>query len=99
MKQLNHTGWKRVLLIIIPFILFTIVFQFLGVLMIILKNTFIGINTAESLESLKNMDLALLDNLILMISSILGTLLLVWIFMRYVDKEKFINLGFHTKNK
>jgi len=29
----------------------------------------------------------------------LGIFSLLWIFMKYVDKEKFINLGFQIKNR
>lgn len=39
------------------------------------------------------------QKLSLQISSLLGTFLLLWVFMKKVDKESFVNLGFHTKNR
>jgi len=36
---------------------------------------------------------------ILLLFNLLGTFFVLWLFMKYVDKEKFINLGFHIKNR
>ena len=85
---INHSGWKRVLLLIIPWLLSIVVFGILGRLVI-------GKLVAEA-----NFDtLSSLEMLLLQFSDMLGTFLVLWLFMRYLDKEDFINLGFHTKNK
>lgn len=34
-----------------------------------------------------------------MLANLVGTFLVLWIFMKFVDKERFINLGFDIKNR
>ena len=86
MKNKNR-GWQRVLLIIIPYIFIVGIFQYIGVL--ITTADFTSINFQKSSE----------QEVILSFFSLLGTLLILWIFMKFLDKEKFINLGFETKNR
>ncbi len=83
----KHRGWQRVLLIIIPYIFIVGIFQYIGSL--ITKVDFTNINFQKSSE----------QEVILSFFSLLGTLLVIWIFMKFLDKEKFINLGFETKNR
>ncbi len=83
----KHRGWQRVLLIIIPYIFIVGIFQYIGSL--ITKVDFTNINFQKSSE----------QEVILSFFSLLGTSLVIWVFMKFLDKEKFINLGFETKNR
>ena len=83
----KHRGWQRVLLIIIPYIFIVGIFQYIGSL--ITKVDFTNINFQKSSE----------QEVILSFFSLLGTLLVIGVFMKFLDKEKFINLGFETKNR
>ena len=79
MKGKNR-GWIRVLLIIIPYFIIVSIFQVLGMY----------------LAGKDLMDLTIPDTpvqrLIGTFFATLGTILILWIFMKYVDKEKFVNL-------
>ena len=83
----KNRGWQRILLIIIPYIFIVGIFEFIGAL--IAKADFTNLNFQKTSE----------QHIIMKFFSMLGTLLLLWIFMKYVDKEKFIKLGFQTKNR
>lgn len=80
-------GWQRILAIIIPYVLIVGVFQFFGGL--ISGVEFNNVNFQKSSE----------QTLIISFFSLLGTSLVVWLFMKYVEKENFIELGLHTKNR
>ena len=83
----KHRGWQRVLLIILPYIFIVGIFQFMGAL--ITGADLTNINFQKTSE----------QHVIISLFSLLGTLLVIWVFMKYLDKEKFINLGFNTKNR
>lgn len=83
----KHRGWQRILLIILPYIFIVGIFQFIGTL--IAGADLTNINFQKTSE----------QHVIISFFSLLGTLLVVWIFMKYLDKEKFINLGFNTKDR
>lgn len=83
----KNRGWQRVLLIIIPYLLVIGGFQLIGALIA-------GID----ITSLENENTSV-QYLILSLSNLLGTFLLLWIFMKFVDKKRFINLGFEVKNR
>ncbi len=84
----KNIGWERVLKIIIPYIFIVGSFQLIGMLIIGIdfKNYNPAVRTSE-------------QHLINTSFNLLGTFFLLWLFMKYVDKEKFINLGFHFKNR
>jgi membrane protease YdiL (CAAX protease family) len=86
MKGKNR-GWIRVLLIIMPYLIIVSIFQVLGMYLA-------GMDLAEmkAPETLMQM-------LITTFFATLGTLLVLWVFMKYVDKERFINIGLHIKNR
>jgi len=88
MIENKNNGWQRVLKIIIPYIFIIGFFQFIG--MLIMEVDFKNYNPATSTSE---------QHLIIVFFSLLGTFFLLWLFMKYVDKEKFINLGFHIKNR
>lgn len=83
----KHRGWQRVLLLIIPYIFIVGFFQFIGALV-----TNVELTTVDfSEDSLQELTSSFFD--------LLGTFLVLWIFMKFIDKEKFIKLGFETKNR
>ena len=83
----KHRGWQRVLLIILPFTFIGGIFNIIGSLIAgVDLNNIDFQNTSE-------------QKVIITFFTLLGTLLVIWAFMKYVDKEKFIKLGFQTKNR
>ena len=86
-KENKHRGWQRVLLLIIPYVFIVGLFQYVGALIV-------GINITEietETTSFQQMMLSFFD--------LLGTFLIIGIFMKFLDKEKFVELGFYTKNR
>lgn len=88
MTENKSKGWQRVLKIIIPYIFIVGSFQLIGMLII-------GVD----LKNYNPVDETSEQHLINTFFNLLGTFFLLWLFMKYVDKEKFINLGFHIKNR
>jgi membrane protease YdiL (CAAX protease family) len=86
-------GWLRALLIIIPFFIVSGIFQFLALVL------YGAITGNLNLESLQNADMSGGTGLVMQLSGTLGTLLIVWIFSRYIDRIKFKDLGFSLKNQ
>ena len=86
MKGKNR-GWIRVLLIILPYIIVVSIFQVLGMYL-----------AGKDLTDLSIKDTPV-QTLIGTFFATLGTLLILWVFMKYVDKEKFVNLGLQFKNR
>ncbi|WP_456377918.1 CPBP family intramembrane glutamic endopeptidase [Lutibacter sp.] len=84
----NNIGWQRVLKIIIPYIFIVGFFQFVG-----------GLMAGIDFENYKPGQENIKQNLVIIIFNLLGTFFVLWIFMKFVDKEKFINLGFRIKNR
>ena len=82
------SGWQRVFLIIIPYVFIVGAFQFMGKIIV-----------GGDLVNIEGPQETLLQKLILTLFSLLGTFFVLWIFVRFVDKDKLINLGFHTKNR
>ena len=83
----KHRGLQRVLLIILPFIITLGIFQFIG--------AWIAGADLNNIDFQKTSE----QDLIMSFFSLIGTLLVIWIFIKYLDKEKFVNLGFDTKNR
>ncbi len=86
MKNKNK-GWQRVLLLIFPFIFIVGIFEYIGAM--ITKTDLSDLNIQKTSE----------QHLVISFFSMIGAFLVLWIFMKYVDKEKFITLGFQTKNR
>jgi len=88
MKEKNiHRGWQRILLLILPYIFIVGIFQFMGALIS-------GVDLTH-IES----DQTSIQKLTLSFFDFLGTFLVLWLFMKFLDKEKFIKLGFEIKNR
>lgn len=85
-KQSNYQGWLRILLIIFPYILVVGVFQIIG-------GSLIGFSFSDI-----EIEKTPIQRLFIQVFSFVGTSLIVWIFVRFIDKEKFIDIGFKIKN-
>ncbi|WP_222843479.1 CPBP family intramembrane glutamic endopeptidase [Roseivirga misakiensis] len=80
-------GWQRILLLIVPYLIVVGILQYIGALIV-----GVDITNLESQETS-------IQLLIISIFDLLGTFIVLWMFMQNVDKSPFINLGFHTKNR
>lgn len=89
MEEKNYIikGWQRILLLIIPYFFIVGFFQFIGLL--------ISGADYKNLDTIKTTE----QHVTISFFSFIGTLLVLWFFMKYIDKEKFINLGFNIKNR
>ena len=87
-------GWLRALLIVIPFIIFTGIFQAIGMYVWSI------ISNQDFLELAQNMANASASSFaVLQIFGTVGTILLVWIFTRFIDRENFVDIGFSIKKR
>ncbi len=86
-NEFRHNGWLRVLAIIIPYFVIVGVFQAIGYFL----------SGADVFDV--NHEMTSEQKLIIKFCSLIGTFLTIWIFMKFVDKEPFIKLGFQTKNR
>jgi membrane protease YdiL (CAAX protease family) len=80
-------GWQNVLFLIIPYFFVIRIFQFIGYVVS-------GIDLKDPL-----LEKSSIQHLVVQFFTLLGTFLVLWIFMKFVDKEPFIKLGFQTKNR
>ena len=99
-KVTNHKGWLTAILSIIPFFIFVSFFQGFGVGLSSLlgERGIIDFDFDEYLEIEHLKDFLVADTII-QYFDLIGVLLLLWILMRFVDKEPFIKLGFSLKGK
>lgn len=86
-NEFQFRGWARILLFILPYFFFVILFQFIGL-------AIADISMDDPLYSLTSE-----QHLITSFFDLLGTFLVLWIFIKFIDREKFIELGFQTKNR
>ena len=89
---MNNIGMKmntigRVFLFIISYFIIVGIFQYIGSLIA-------GVDFTN-LEYEQNST----EQLIISVFDLAGTFLIIWLFMKFVDKEDFIELGFQTKNR
>jgi len=80
-------GWLRVLLLIIPYIFIVGGLSLAGA-------AIAGVDY-DDVDYIQNSE----QILIVQFFQLMGSLLVFWIFMKYIDKEPFIKLGFHTQNR
>ncbi len=99
-KVINHKGWLTAILSIIPFFIFVSFFQGFGVGLsnVLGKRGIIDFDFDKYLE-IEDMRDFLVADTIIQYFDLIGVLLLLWILMRFVDKEPFIKLGFSLKGK
>tara|TARA_R110002167_G_scaffold65944_3_gene186710 strand:+ start:1102 stop:1956 length:855 start_codon:yes stop_codon:yes gene_type:complete len=84
---MNHLGWSRIFGLVIPYFIIIGVFQL------------IGASIAEIPLDNSSYEESTIQHVTMSFSSFLGTMLLIWLFMKFVDKEPFIEVGFHIKNR
>ena len=100
-KITNHKGWLSAILSIIPFFIFMGFFQAigLGVSSALGHAGIIEFNFDSYLQAEDAMRDYLAADTIIQYFDLIGIFLLLWILMRFVDKEPFIKLGFSIKGK
>lgn len=86
-EEVKIKGWVRILLIIIPYIFIVGILQFIAINLA--GYNFIDLNIPQPTTR----------KLIMLLFSFLGTILIVAVFVKYVDKENFSDIGFRVKNK
>ncbi|PKQ61452.1 hypothetical protein BZG02_15985 [Labilibaculum filiforme] len=99
MSEINNTpaikrGWLRALLILLPFIIITGIFQIIGTIVLALAS---DINMMEMLQNPS--DTSTSTFLVIQFFGTIGTLLLVWIFTRFIDQKQIIDLGFALQKR
>ena len=99
-KVTNHKGWLTAILSIIPLFIFVSFFQGFGVGLssVLGERGIIDFDFDKYLE-IEDMKDFLVADTIIQYFDLIGVLLLLWILMRFVDKEPFIKLGFSLKGK
>lgn len=83
--KMNTTG--RLFLFMISYFIIVGISQYIGTL---IAGTEFG-----NLEYIETST----EQLIISFFDLIGTFFIIWLFMKYVDKERFIKLGFQTKNR
>lgn len=86
-EEFKYRGWVRVLGIIFPYLIIVGIFQYIGA-------SVVGIDV-ENLETHEST----YQHLAINFFSLTGTFFVIWLFMKFVDKEPFIKVGFYTKNR
>lgn len=86
-REKKIEGWLRVLLLVLPYFITIIIFQLIGM-------KIAGIDFSDESKSQTP-----IQDLIVGLFDLIGALLIIWVFMRFIDKEKFINVGFQLKNR
>tara|TARA_R110002074_G_scaffold203432_7_gene371381 strand:+ start:3298 stop:4152 length:855 start_codon:yes stop_codon:yes gene_type:complete len=84
---MNHLGWSRIFGLVIPYFIIVGVFQL------------IGASIAEIPLDNSSYEESTIQHVTMSFSSFLGTIFLIWLIMKFVDKEPFIEVGFHIKNR
>lgn len=86
-NEFHFRGWARILLLILPYFFIVAGFQFIGY-------AIGGVPSGDS-----NYTKSFEQHLIISFFGLLGTFLVLWILMKYIDREKFIDLGFSIRNR
>ncbi|SDR65817.1 hypothetical protein SAMN05216503_0089 [Polaribacter sp. KT25b] len=86
-NEFKYRGWLRVVLLIIPYFIFVGFFQFIGSLIIGVDFTDLEVNQTS------------FQYLVISFFGLIGAFFALWIFMKFVDKEPFVKLGFQIKNR
>lgn len=80
-------GWQRILLLILPYFFIVGIFQIIG-------SATVGVDITN-LEA----EHTSIQDLIINLFGLAGTFLVLWFFIKFIDKEQFIELGFQTKSR
>ena len=84
---LKKGAWTRVLILILPYLIVVGLFQFFGMLLS-------GVDVMNP-----EFEKTTLQYVAIKWFDLMGTFLLLWLFMKKLDNEPFINLGFQIKNR
>ncbi|WP_421920826.1 CPBP family intramembrane glutamic endopeptidase [Marinifilum sp.] len=98
MNQMNlnpviKQGWLRAILIIIPFFIASAIFQAIGVMI------HAAVTGQLDINSLQNINMSSGIMLTAQFSGTFATLAIVWIFTRFIDRKRMLDLGFSIKNR
>ena len=85
-KDDKKMGWIRVLLLIFPYVIIVGIFQIIGYIIA-------GISFEDELQPTTT------QSFILTIATLLATLIVLYLFMRFVEKRKFKELGLKIKDR
>lgn len=80
-------GWVRILILILPYVFIVGAFEVIG--SFVAGYSFFDIPDVQSLRDLN----------ILQFFNLIGTFVVLFLMMRFIDRDPFINLGFHTKSR
>ena len=95
-QSIIKKGWFRVVIIIPAFFFFAVIFQLLGVgASAFLSGLRLFDFSIQDLDSFSNLPAMT----IIQYFDLIGIFILLWLFMKYVDKEPFMNMGFEIKGK
>jgi len=95
-QSIIEKGWFRVVIIIPAFFFFAVIFQLLGVgASAFLSGLGFFDFSIQDLDSFSNLPAMT----IIQYFDLIGIFILLWLFMKYVDKEPFMNMGFEIKGK
>lgn len=83
-------GWVRALLIIIPFLVVSTIFQFIGIIVS-------GVSLSDLLNNVNNR--SEYQETVIQIFSLIATIVITWLFVKYLDKEKYIDIGLSLNKK
>ncbi len=87
-------GWLRALLIVIPFLIFTLIFQIIGAF------AWSIISDQNFMDMMQNMNNTSTSSFaVLQFFATIGTLLLVWMFTRFIDRENMVDIGLSIKKR
>lgn len=85
-KKIDHTGYLRVIFLVLPYIFVVGAFELVGFILA-------GLDTIHA-NAIKTSE----QSIIVSFFGFLGTLIIIWIFTRFVDNEKFLANGFYPIN-
>lgn len=80
-------GWQRILLLIIPYFFVVGLFQLIGMLV------------AKAPINQYDVQKTLLQSLIILIFNAVGTITIIFLFVKFIDNEKFIQIGLTLENR
>ena len=86
-QNYSHKGWQRILLFIIPYLFVVGLFQYAGYLI-----AGLDITDPQPTKSISH-------QLIIRVFDLVGTLLVLYFFMTFLDKKPFVALGFQTHKR
>jgi len=87
MKNITNNDWLRLFVIIIPYVLIVGVFQIIGY-------NIVGVSLI-----IEDKEFTSYQRVVITFSTLIGTIITLVLFMKFVDKEPFKNLGLHWKGK